>query len=263
MSRELLDLAVSLARRAGDTALEGRRRGAVPADTKSTPTDMVTRFDRECERLITEGLSDARPQDAIVGEEGAERAGTSGIEWHIDPIDGTTNFFFGLPAWAVSVGARDESGPLLGAVYVPALGEMFSAVRGGGARLNGEPISPRGARTLSDTLLATGFSYDPAARAAHGRTVGRIVGRVRDIRRLGAASVDMCFVACGRLDAYAESGLHSWDVMAAQVIATEAGCSVTDFAGRAPVSTEAVVAAPTIHRQVLELFADAAGEETA
>lgn len=257
MTSGLLELAAGLARSAGTAALHARRTTVVTAETKSSPTDMVTRHDRECERIITEGLVSARPHDAIVGEEGACRTGTSGIEWHIDPIDGTTNFFFDLPTWAVSVGARDAEGPLLGAVYVPVLDEMFTARRGNGAHLNGQPIAPRGATTLGDTLLATGFSYDPAERSAHGELIGRIVGRVRDIRRLGAASVDMCFVACGRIDAYAEGGLHSWDVMAAQVIASEAGCTVTDFAGRSPVEREAVVAAPSIHAQVLDLFSGA------
>lgn len=257
MSSGLLALAEGLARTAGDHALQARRTTVVTAETKSSPTDLVTRYDRECERIITDGLVAARPDDAIVGEEGADRPGSSGIEWHIDPIDGTSNFFFDLPTWAVSIGARDAGGPLLGAVYVPVLDEMFTACRGEGARLNGRPIAPRGARTLGDTLLATGFSYDPTARSAHGKLIGEIVGRVRDIRRLGAASVDMCFVACGRVDAYAEGGLHSWDVMAAQVIAVESGCIVTDFAGNTPVETEAVVAAPSIHGQVLSLFADA------
>lgn len=263
MTAGLLELATDLAHRAGTVALHGRRTAGITVDTKSSPTDMVTQFDRECERIIVEGISAARPHDAIVGEEGASRAGTTGIEWHVDPIDGTSNFFFGLPAWSVSIGACDAHGPLLGAVYVPVLDEMFSAERGRGARLNGSPIAPRGATTLADTLLGTGFSYDPARREAHGRLVGRIIGKVRDIRRLGAASVDICFVACGRLDAYAESGLHSWDVMAAQVIATEAGCTVTDFAGNSPVTTEAVVAPPAIHHQVLRMFADAQkGEPT-
>ena len=261
MSLALLSLAEELARQAGQVALKGRRTSEITADTKSTPTDLVTQFDRECEQIIVRGLSSARPDDAIVGEEGADRPGTSGIEWHIDPIDGTSNFFFDLPTWAVSIGARDADGPLLGAVYLPVLDEMFSALRGNGATLNGAPISPRGATTLADTLLATGFGYDPQKRAAHGRVVGSLMGRVRDLRRLGAASVDMCFVACGRLDAYVESGLHSWDVMAAQVIATEAGCTVTDLQGRSPVETEAVVAPPVLHPLVVEMFTRAAKED--
>ena len=262
MKDGLLALAESLARQAGAVALEGRRTTEITADTKSTPTDMVTRFDRECERIIVDGICAVRPDDAIIGEEGADRPGTSGIEWHIDPIDGTSNFFFDLPTWAVSIGARDAAGPLLGVVFVPVLDEMFAAERGAGATLNGRQIVPRGVTDVDDALLATGFSYDPQRRSAHGEVLARIIGKVRDIRRLGAASVDMCFVACGRLDAYAEGGLHTWDVMAAQVIATEAGCTVTDFAGRSPVETEAVVAPPAIHGGILRLFADARREGT-
>lgn len=261
MSSDLLVLAESLARSAGTVALRGRRNGPVAADTKSSPTDIVTRWDRECERIIVEGITTARPDDAIIGEEGASRPGTSGTEWHIDPIDGTSNFFFDLPTWSVSIGARDDRGPLVGAVYLPVLDEMFTAARGHGAHLNGTPISPRDVTSIDQTLLATGFGYDPERRAEHGRVIARIVGQVRDIRRLGAASVDVCFVACGRLDAYVESGLNSWDLMAAQVVATEAGCTVTDLHGSSPVVTEAVVAAPAIHPDVLAMFGRAMQEE--
>lgn len=249
----LVDVAESLARRAGLTALEGRRSGDLGETTKSSPTDIVTRYDRLCERGIVDGLASARPDDAIVGEEGASRPGTSGVEWHIDPIDGTANYFFGLPTWSVSVGARDANGPLAGAVYLPVLDEMFTASRGGGAFLNGAPISPRDVTSVADALLATGFGYDPVARAAHGRTVANMVGRVRDIRRLGAASVDMCFVACGRLDAYLEGGLNSWDIMAAWLVLTEAGCLVTDFSGGPVTPAEVLAAPPSIHGAIMEL----------
>jgi myo-inositol-1(or 4)-monophosphatase len=259
---ELLDVAETLARRAGEHALKGRRahRGeGLGALTKSTPTDIVTRYDRECETIIVEGLTDARPHDAIVGEEGSARPGTSGIEWHIDPIDGTANFFFDLPAWSVSVGARDAEGPLVGAVYLPVLDEMFAAERGRGATMNGRPIAPRNTTELGQALLGTGFSYDPVARERHGRTVSRMVSRVRDIRRLGAASVDMCFVACGRLDAYLESGLHSWDVTAARVVLTEAGCTVSDLHGGPACDTEVIAASPGLHASIVSLYADAVG----
>lgn len=253
----LVDLAAGLARRAGLIALEGRRGGDLGESTKSSPTDIVTRFDRLCEREIVDGLMDARPDDAIVGEEGASRTGTSGVAWHIDPIDGTANYFFGLPTWSVSVGACDAHGPLAGAVYLPVLDEMFTASRGGGAFLNGVRIAPRAVTAVADALLGTGFGYDPVARAAHGRTVANMVGRVRDIRRLGAASVDMCFVACGRLDAYVEGGLNSWDIMAAQLVLTEAGCLVTDFSGGPVTPAEVLAAPPSIHRAIMELHDDA------
>lgn len=249
----LVDVAAALARRAGLIALEGRRGGDLGESTKSSPTDIVTRYDRLCEQEIVGGLLAVRPDDAVVGEEGASRPGTSGVSWHIDPIDGTANYFFGLPTWSVSVGACDADGPLAGAVYLPVLDEMFTASRGGGAFMNGTRISPRGVTAVADALLATGFGYDPAARAAHGRTVANMVGKVRDIRRLGAASVDMCFVACGRLDAYVEGGLNSWDIMAAQLVLTEAGCIVTDFSGGPVSPAEVLAAAPSIHRGIMEL----------
>ena len=140
LANELLLVASELARAAGDMALAGRKAGLQNVQTKSTATDMVTEFDRASEKLIVEGMRERRPLDAIVGEEGASIAGTSGITWYIDPIDGTTNFLYDLPAWAVSIGAEDSSGPLAGVVYIPALGEMFTATRYGGAFLNGAPI---------------------------------------------------------------------------------------------------------------------------
>lgn len=254
---ELLRLATDLAREAGTLALEGRRGGDLGETTKSSPTDMVTKYDRMCERLIVEGISSARPDDSIVGEEGADTQGTTGIEWHIDPIDGTTNYVFDQPNWSVSIGARDGQGPLVGAVYIPVLDEMFTAERGGGAFRNGAPITPRGVTEVSDALVATGFSYDPASRARHGQTVSRMVGSIRDLRRLGAASVDICFVACGRLDAYFEGGLNSWDIMAAQLVATEAGCTVSDFTGGPVTPAEVIASAPAIHRAIVDLHAAA------
>ena len=137
---ELRSIAETLARQAGDMALRGRKSGDVTATTKSSPTDMVTQYDKASEELITAGLAQICADDAIVGEEGASKSGTSGITWHIDPIDGTSNFFFDIPMWAVSIGAVDEHGPLAGAVYVPALGEMFSAARNEGATMNGTTI---------------------------------------------------------------------------------------------------------------------------
>jgi myo-inositol-1(or 4)-monophosphatase len=236
-------------------ALAGRRGGLVSASTKSTPTDMVTEFDRASEAMITEALRAARPGDAIIAEEGTSVDGTGSITWHIDPIDGTTNFFFGLPTWAVSVGAVDEHGPVAGAVYCPPLGEMFSAARGRGARLNGEPIGVRDNSDLADALLATGFSYDAADRVRQSRLIPTMIDRVRDIRRFGAAALDICFVACGRLDGYFEENLHSWDVVAAHVVALEAGALVTDFAGGPVHPSNVLAASPGVHRAVVDLLA--------
>jgi myo-inositol-1(or 4)-monophosphatase len=254
LGSELRTIAEQLARASGDMALKGRKSGDVTATTKSSPTDMVTQYDKASEEMVTAGLRDRRPDDAIVGEEGANREGTSGITWHIDPIDGTSNFYFDLPMWAVSIGAVDESGPIAGAVYVPAIGEMFTAARGEGATLNGEPISVRSNTALSDALVGTGFSYDTEKRGAHARRVATMMPQIRDMRRLGAAAIDLCFVACGRYDAYFEEYLNSWDLVAGQVIATESGAVVTDFAGQ-PVTPQQVLASqPGVQQALIQLI---------
>lgn len=251
----LRGVAVQLAREAGDVALRGRRSGPITASTKSTSIDMVTEFDKASERFITEGLMSKRPDDGIVGEEGADIPSTSGIVWHIDPIDGTTNFFFDIPLWAVSVGAVDEEGPIAGAVYVPGLGEMFSAARGQGAWMNDLPIRPRDNSRISDALVATGFSYQIDQRPRHTHRVASMLNEVRDIRRLGAAAVDLCFVAAGRYDAYFEEGLNSWDLVAGQVIATEAGAVVTNFNGDAVTPQQVLASSPSLHQSMIDLIA--------
>ena len=248
-------IAESLAREAGDMALSGRQSGPLTATTKSSPIDMVTKFDKASETLITEGLAKVRPDDSIIGEEGAAKQGASGITWHIDPIDGTTNFYFDLPMWAVSIGAVDEHGPLAGAVYVPALGEMFSGARTEGATLNGMPISVRNNNDIADALVCTGYSYLISEREVHAKRVADIVMKVRDIRRLGAAAVDLCFVACGRLDAYFEEHLNSWDLIAGQVIATEAGAVFSDYVGNAVTPAQVLAATPGVHADLIHLIA--------
>lgn len=256
-ARDLARLAEELARRAGRMALEGRRSARVSATTKSSPTDMVTEFDTASERLIVEGLVTARPADAIVGEEGATRDGSSGITWHIDPIDGTSNFYFDLPMWAVSIGAVDARGPVAGAVYLPVLDEMYVAVRGAGATMNGRTIRASSAVTLATALVGTGFSYDSGRRANHARLVASIIGDIRDIRRFGAAAADLCLVASGRLDAFFEEGLSSWDLVAGQLIATEAGAIATDYSGADVTPAQVLVAAPGIHSSLVALLGSA------
>ena len=256
LGNELRTIAEQLARAAGDMALAGRKSGDVTATTKSSPTDMVTQYDKASEDMITAGLHELRPDDGIVGEEGASRDGTSGITWHIDPIDGTSNFYFDIPMWAVSIGAVDEHGPIAGAVYAPALGDMFTAARGEGATLNGNRISVRENTLLSDALLCTGFSYHVNQREAHARRVATMVGQIRDIRRFGAAAIDLCFVACGRLDAYFEEHLNSWDLIAGQVIATEAGALVTNYSGDAATPKEVLASQPGVQKALIQLIAD-------
>lgn len=256
LGTELRTIAEQLARTAGDMALAGRKSGDVTATTKSSPTDMVTQYDKASEDMITAGLREMRPDDGIVGEEGASRDGTSGITWHIDPIDGTSNFYFDIPMWAVSIGAVDESGPIAGAVYVPALGDMFTAARGEGATLNGERIAVRENTLLSDALVCTGFSYHVSEREVHAQRVATMVGQIRDIRRFGAAAIDLCFVACGRLDAYFEEHLNSWDLIAGQVIATEAGAVVTNFSGDTVTPQQVLASQPGVQKALIQLIAD-------
>lgn len=252
--KQLLDVAYNLARQAGTMALVGRREGLSDIQTKTTATDMVTEFDRASEKLVVEGLARHRPDDAIVGEEGTTHAGTSGITWYIDPIDGTTNFLYSLPNWAVSIGATDEIGALAGAVYVPAMGEMFTAVRGGGAHLNGSPIRCNPTAVLSQSLVCTGFSYSSTQRTLQAQRVARMIHLVRDIRRFGAASIDLCYVACGRLDAYFEENLASWDIVAGELIAREAGCRSGNFAGQPVTPSQLLASVPAIFDDLAELI---------
>ncbi|MSO59499.1 MAG: inositol monophosphatase [Ilumatobacteraceae bacterium] len=252
--QDLLELAVSLAHAAGDMALAGRKQGLQNIVTKSTATDMVTEFDKACEVLITDGIRRARPSDGIVGEEGARQESASGITWHIDPIDGTTNFFFDLPTWAVSIAAVDHDGSLVGVVYIPALNETFTAIRHQGAFLNGQPISVRKNPLLSDALVCTGFSYSAQKRVVQAQRIPIIIEQVRDLRRFGAAAIDLCFVACGRFDAYFEENLMSWDLAAGQLIATEAGAIVTDFSGNTVHPSEVLASQPHIHHELSALI---------
>ena len=251
-------MATKLATQAGTMALAGRRAGLANVQTKSTATDMVTEFDRASELMIVEGLTQLRPNDAIIGEEGASRPGTTGITWHIDPIDGTSNFLYAIPNWAVSIGATDESvagtssqhTSVAGAVFVPAQNEMFTATLGGGAHLNGVEISCNETSLLSQALVSTGFSYAPEQRTAQAARVAKMIHKIRDIRRFGAASIDLCYVACGRFDAYFEENLHSWDVVAGQLIATEAGCTTGNYCGGAMTPAQTLVSAPAIFSEL-------------
>jgi myo-inositol-1(or 4)-monophosphatase len=252
---ELAELACRLAVEAGDQARAGQVATTLETSTKSTATDLVTLHDRAAEATIVAGLTAARPGDAIVGEEGTARPGTSGITWFLDPIDGTTNFVYGLPHWATSVAAADAEGPLVGAVYAPVLGELYSASRGGGATLDGRPIRCSDRQDLALALVATGFSYVPSVRVEQLGVLAGVIGDVRDIRRLGSAAIDLCHVACGRVDAYYEAGLNPWDAAAGELIAREAGCRTGDFAGGPPNPAELLVAAPAIFEGVVRLLA--------
>lgn len=225
---ELMALAVDVAREAGELARRRRTEGVAVAATKSTIADIVTEADREVEDLIRERLFSARAGDGFYGEEtGAER-GTSGVTWVVDPIDGTVNYLYGIPHYAVSIAAvageptAAEWTQLVGVVFNPAVGELFRASRGGGAWLGDErlAVSTPGE---AGALIATGFGYDPATHDGDFARLRRVMPLARDIRRGGAASLDLAFVAAGRLDGYYERGLHPWDHAAGGLLVLEAG----------------------------------------
>jgi myo-inositol-1(or 4)-monophosphatase len=238
----LLALATDVAQRAVAVLREGRERARSTVETKSTATDMVSEMDRASERLIVSALLAARPGDGIVGEEGSDVAGTSGIRWVIDPLDGTTNYLYDLPGWNVSIAAEDAAGAVAGVVADAVRGEVFTATRGGGAFRDGEPIACSTAADLGTALVGTGFGYDAGRRARQGEVLAGVLPRVRDIRRSGAAALDLCSVACGRLDGYFERGLAWWDLAAGGLIATEAGAVVSSLDG-GPMVAGSVLAA--------------------
>jgi myo-inositol-1(or 4)-monophosphatase len=248
---ELAAIAVGVAREAGDLLAD--RAGQVGqvevAATKSSPTDVVTEMDRRSEELIRSRILAARPSDAILGEEGGliGNADNAPALWVIDPLDGTVNYLYGLPDWAVSVAAEVDGEIVTGAVYVPMRGELFSARLGGGAVLDSAATGPARLRAtpgvpLDRALIGTGFGYLAGRRKIQGEVVAAMLPRVRDIRRIGVASVDLCAVAAGRLDGFYERGLNYWDWAAGALVAAEAGATVGGLNGR-PVSQSMTVAA--------------------
>jgi myo-inositol-1(or 4)-monophosphatase len=257
----LLSMAEHLAHEAGELILAGRSRGIVDVDTKTTGTDMVTEYDRAAEALIVGELQRLRPDDSIVGEEGTDRRGTSGVVWLIDPIDGTTNFLYGLPGYAVSIAASDGEGALVGAVAVPTFGEVYTARRGAGAWCNGRPVRCSEQRVLGEALVATGFSYDAARRGRQAEVLRRVLPRVRDIRRFGAAAVDLCFVGAGRADAYFELGLNPWDSAAGALVAREGGAVLGGLDGGPARADALVAAAPGVFDALQALLIEAAASD--
>lgn len=234
---DLLRIASDIATEAGEFALAQRNIGVEVAATKSSETDVVTRTDRAAEELIRRLLHDARPDDGFLGEESAGQSGTSGLTWVVDPIDGTVNYLYDLPAWAVSI-AVVEGDPdpatwrtLAGVVISPRLSELFTASAGGGARLGDRTLSVRTGVPLAQALVATGFSYRSTTRLEQVEVLRRIIGEVRDIRRIGSGALDLCSVAAGRVDAYFERELNPWDHAAGALIAREAGASVGGIGG--------------------------------
>ncbi|HEX7135169.1 MAG TPA: inositol monophosphatase family protein [Iamia sp.] len=222
----LRDLAVAVGTEAAVRI--GARAGArdLRFSTKTTVTDPVTEVDQEVEALVVELLLRARPDDGVVGEEGADRAGTSGVRWIIDPIDGTVNFMYGIPGCNVSIAAEVDGVVVAGAVVDPLHGDTFAAARGAGATRNGHPIRCTEVADPALALVATGFGYDPVERIRQSAVLAQLLPRIRDIRRIGAAAIDLCWVGCGRVDAFYERNLNPWDWAAGALVATEAGAAV-------------------------------------
>ena len=262
----LLAVAEELARGAGDLSRRARAaggglRGGLAVEAKSTPTDLVTEVDRECERWLVARLAQLRPDDALLGEEGAERAGGSGVRWLLDPIDGTVNFLYGLRPYAVSVAAEVSGRVVAGCVHDPTSGETFGAALGAGARLDGRPLGGRWlAPALDRAVIGTGFSYDAGLRGGQGRVLAGVLPRVGNVRRLGSAALDLCYVAARRLDAYYEHGLKPWDRAAGELVAAEAGARVTGLRGRPP-GTVTVAASPAVADELCTLLEELGADE--
>ena len=238
----MIELAEQIAREAGAQLREAFETD-LRIETKSSPTDLVSEADVAAETLIRERLLAARPADGMLGEEGSDSAGTSGLRWIVDPLDGTTNFLFGIPQWGVSIAVEDEDGMLAGVVYDPMRDELWAAVRGAEPTLDGEPFDGREhAQDLATALVATGFGYEADVRAAQAAITGRLLPRVRDIRRMGSAAIDLAWTAAGRYDAYFERGIKTWDFAAGALICEAAGLEVRHLNPVPPMEAGILVA---------------------
>jgi myo-inositol-1(or 4)-monophosphatase len=250
---ELLSLAVDAAHAAGALLLGRFQRPATGVERKSSETDMVSDADRDAEGLIRDMVMASRPADGMLGEEGGDVAGDSGLRWVVDPLDGTTNFLYGLPIWSVSIACEDESGGLAGVVFDPCRDEMFAAQRGRGASLNGRPIATSRNDDLSRALIGTGFAYAPAARLRQAQVLAELLAHVRDIRRGGSAAVDLAWVACGRLDGYYELGTRHWDRAAGMLLVQEAGGVATPLGRNVGDGEGALAAGAALYPALSEL----------
>ncbi|WP_067504836.1 inositol monophosphatase family protein [Actinoplanes sp. TFC3] len=260
-SEDLLAVAVRIAREAAATARRMRAEAINDVETKSTDTDVVTAADKAVERQVVEVLRVERPGDGVLGEEYGDTTSTGAVRWILDPIDGTVNYLYGLPQYAVSLAAEVEGAVVAGVVHNAATGDEWTATLGGGAWRDGRRLGGSGRTTLDQALVGTGFGYDAARRAHQGAVLAGLITRVRDIRRFGAASLDLCMAAEGSLDAYFEKGLNPWDHAAGGLVAAEAGLLVSGLDG-APAGQHMLVAAPpaifpALHDVLVEL--DAAG----
>lgn len=230
MSDDLLALALTAARAAGDLLLERVGRPVSGLTAKTSRTDLVSDADRDAEALVVGMIRAARPDDTIVAEEGGGGAGASGVEWLVDPLDGTINYLWAIPQWSVSIAARDAEGGLVGVVHDPSRGETFTARRGHGAFLGETRLHMGPGAELSQSLIGTGFQYRADERARQAQRLLRVLPAVRDLRRFGSAAIDLAWVACGRLDGYFETGLNPWDSAAGELLVREAGGTIEEDA---------------------------------
>jgi myo-inositol-1(or 4)-monophosphatase len=253
---ELLDLATRAAHEAGRLVIRTPN-DSLQAAIKSSPTDFVTKMDHASEELIRRIILTVRPDDGMVGEEGTSRPSRSGVSWLVDPIDGTTNYLRDLPNYSISIAAAREKETLLGVVYDPTLVETFAAIRGRGATLNSAPITCS-VTALSESIIATGFSYSSDQRARQAEVLRSVLPSVGDIRRPGSAAVSLCWVACGRLDAFYETGLQPWDYAAGSLIAREAGADIQGAQEILARSELIVASAPSVTAGLREILDAAA-----
>ena len=247
---ELLEIAERAARSASAVLLSYLRDGGPRAiSTKSSPTDVVSEADVAAERAIREVLDRERPRDAILGEEGDDKPGESGLLWVVDPLDGTVNYLFGIPQWCVSVACEGHVGVILD----PVSGECFRVVAGQAPTLDGAAMVASTRVDLSTALVATGFGYEASVREAQAAQVAQLLPQVRDIRRLGSAALDLAWTAAGRYDAYYERGVQRWDVAAGLLMCEAAGLEVRQLAARGPLPAGVLVAPAAIAGPLAEI----------
>jgi len=261
---ELLELACAQAVGAGQQLLQKYRSGDERGvRSKSTPTDLVSDADVEAERYIRKGIAKTRPGDGMLGEEGDDQPGLSGLRWVVDPLDGTVNYLFGIPHWCVSVAVQDGEGTggmgkdgmgtLAGAVYDPLRDELFAARSDGEPTLNGGPIGATRCADLATAMVATGFNYDARVREAQAGVLKRLIPHVRDIRRFGAAALDLAWTAAGRYDAFYERGVHVWDVAAGVLMCERAGLQIRELPERDGLPWGVLISPPALVAELLEL----------
>ena len=259
---ELLALAVRVAAGGAALARDTRRQAITHVQTKSTDTDVVTAADHAVERHILSELAAVRPDDAVLTEESGaiDAARPSSVRWILDPIDGTVNYLYGVPYYAVSLAAEVDGVVVAAVVHNPATGDHWTALRGGGAYKGtygvGQRLGGSTETALGQALIATGFGYHPARRAHQARVLAGLAERIRDIRRFGAAALDLCLAAEGIVDGYYETGLNAWDMAAGALVATESGLAVTGIDGGPPTAALLVAAPTAIHGPLLSVLTD-------